>query len=259
MNRLLIISTLIVLISCDQSRKSGHSKNQHDEKEIPSAKIVSLKTHNETKEVEQLESFEYPALDFKSPKEQSDSLQAFMERATNPASTNRQKWKLKFFCAFPNSFNRMQLIFGFDNEKGAAPLYSTDNTTRDYLDKGIFSDVIGYFSDLKSIPDTAYYKKYIAINIDGKWKADNISNAFGFHHKILNDTEDVCSVLSQYDASQIRTVFRFIFDGPHPKNDYNKKLYKNLKSKIDSQDKRLSRLLTESYENLMTEDDGHGH
>ena len=39
----------------------------------------------------------------------------------------------------------------------------------------------------------------------------------------------------------------------------NEGTYKDLKLKIDSQNKRLSNLLTESYEKLMAKDDGHGH
>lgn len=259
MNRLLIISSLVFLISCGQSKQSDHSVNQLDKKEISPDKIESVKTDSKSKGKRKFDNFECIDLDFNSPKEQSDSLVAFMERAKSSDSTSRRIWEQKFFCAFPNSFKGMQAIFGYDDENGAAPLYSTDNPTRAYLRKGIISDVIGYFSELKSIPATSYYRKYININIDGKWEADNINEAFGFHYKLLNDTDEACSVLSQYDDSEIRSVFRFIFDGPHPKNSYNEKLYKKLKLKIELQDQRLSRLLTESYKNLMAEDDGHGH
>jgi hypothetical protein len=143
----------------------------------------------------------------------------------------------------------MQAIFGYDDEKGAAPLY-------DYP-KG--ENVIQYFSRLESIPDSTYYDKFVRINIDGIWEADNIREAFGFANRLTTDTENACKILTTFSDKEIKSVFRFIFDGPHPKNKYNEKLYWRLKPVIDSQNERLSRLLTESYERLMAEDDGHGH
>jgi hypothetical protein len=55
----------------------------------------------------------------------------------------------------------MQAVFGYDNDNGASPLY-------DYP-RG--ANVIQYFSQLESIPDSTYYDKYVRINIDGIWEA----------------------------------------------------------------------------------------
>jgi hypothetical protein len=151
----------------------------------------------------------------------------------------------------------MQSIFGFDNKNCAAPLYSIGNDTHSYTNRHIGSDVIGFFSELKSIPDSVFYEKYTRINIDGKWQADNIIEAFGFHHRIINNSETGCKTLINFTDKELRSVFRFIFDGPHPKNEYNKRKYKKLKLEIKSQDNRLSQLLTESYEKLMAEDHRH--
>ena len=153
----------------------------------------------------------------------------------------------------------MQAIFGFDNEKGAAPLYSTGSETYSYPDKHIRSDMIGFFSQLKSIPDSAYYEKYIRINIDGHWEADNISEAFGFQYRLISDTEAACKTLETFSDQEIKSVFRFIFDGPHPKNEQNEKTFETLKPKIESQNKRLGSLLSEAYATILAEDDGHGN
>lgn len=119
------------------------------------------------------------------------------------------------------------------------------------------NNAIGFFSELKSIPYEEYYKKYININIGGNWQADNIQAAFGFQYRLLNDTKEACSVLSLYKDKEIKSVFRFLFDGPHPKNEHNSTLYNTLKPKIENQDKRLGRLLTEAYKELMAEDHRH--
>jgi hypothetical protein len=112
---------------------------------------------------------------------------------------------------------------------------------------------------LQSISDSAYYDKYVRINIDGIWEADNIREAFNFGNRLSIDTDNACKVLSKFSDKEIKSVFRFIFDGPHPDNEMNEGIYKDLKQKIDSQNARLSQLLTESYNELLAEDDGHGH
>jgi len=258
MNRLLIISTLIVLTSCGQSKKSDNTKQTDKQTEI-STSIDTTKFDKKTEKEESVENVDCSDINFNSAKQQADSLLVFYIKATDSSLTNRIKWEQKFFCAFPKSFKGMQSLFGYDDENGAAPLYSIESNTYSYTDQHIMSDLIGFFSELKSIPDSTYYEKYVQINIDGHWEADNINEAFGFYYRLINDTEDACETLSKFSDKEIKSVFRFVFDGPHPTNEYNEKLYKNLKPEIDSQNKRLSRLLTESYNELMAEDDGHGH
>lgn len=240
--------TLIALTSCGQSNKSGDSKQT--EKFAESSTIIdTIRIDQKTEKEDKRENINCIEFDFISVEQQADSLLSFMEKAKDSSLTKRMIWEQMFFCAFPNSFKGMQAVFGYDVKNGAAPLY-------DYP-KG--ENIIQYFSKLESIPDSIYYDKYVRINIGGIWEADNIREAFDFANRLLKDTENACNVLSTFSDDEIKSVFRFIFDGPHPKNDYNEKLYDNLKPKIDSKNKRLSRLLGESYEKLMTEDDGHGH
>lgn len=248
MSRLLIILTVIILTSCGQPSKSDKSL-QTDQLTDTLAKFETDKLDHKTEKEKNIESLSCTDFDFNSTEQQADSLLIFMEKAKDSSLTDQIIWKQKFFCAFPNSFKEMQAIFGFDNSNGAAPLY-------DYP-KG--ANVIQYFSQMESIPDSIYYDKYIKINIDAIWQADNIRGAFGFANKLLEDTENGCKELSKFSDNEIKSVFRFIFDGPHPKNEYNEKLFENLKGEIDRQNKRLSLLLKESYKKLIAENDGHGH
>lgn len=248
MNRPLIISTLIVLTSCGQSTKSDNAK-QTEKLTETTTEIETTSRDRKTEKIEITAKVNCTNLDFNSAEQQADSILAFMKKAKDSSSANRIIWEQKFFCAFPISFKGMQAVFGYDDVKGAAPLY-------DYP-KG--ENVVQYFGRLESIPDSTYYDKYVRINIDGVWEADNIREAFDFANRLTTDTKNACKVLSMFSDKEIKSVFQFIFDGPHPKNEYNEKLYKNLKSEIDTYNERLSRLLTESYERLMAEDDGHGH
>lgn len=254
MNRLLIISTFIVLTSCGQSKSSDTAKQT--DKQTQTSEFIAEQNKEQEEKAKSIDCIDF---DFHSVEQQADSLLVFMEKATDSSSTNREKWEQKFFCAFPNSFKGMQALFGYDNDEGAAPLYSTENPTHNYMSKRIFSDVIGFFSALQSIPDSAYYNKYIKINIDGHWEADNISEAFGFYYRLINDTKAASEKLEDFTDEEIRSVFRFIFDGPHPKNEHNEEIFQTLKPKIEEQNERLGNLLYEAYTTMMAEDDGHGH
>ena len=246
----------MVLTSCGQSKGSDTVK-QNDKQTETSSEIENFKTDQKIDREEKAESFGCTDFDFNSAEQQADALLAFMEKATDSSSTYRKKWEQEFFCAFPNSFKRMQAVFGYDRDKGAAPLYSTENPTHRYMNKRIFSDVIGFFSDLQSIPDSVYYTKYIKINIHGHWEADNIREAFGFHYRLINDTKAASKTLEIFTDEEIRSIFRFIFDGPHPKNRHNAKIFHTLKTKVEEQNQRLGKLLYEAYETMMAEDDDH--
>ncbi len=201
----------------------------------------------------------YKELNFNSNKERADSLRFFKEMAEATDSTERGLWEKKFFCAFPNSFKGMQAMFGFDDKLEAAPLYYSGNETRKYLDKHIISNEIGFFHTLESIPDSIYYRKYINICINGLWEADNIGEAFGFHYKLIDEMEKISPILSSYSDLEIKSVFQFIFDGPHPKNKENERIFQLLKSKMKLQSMQLEALLSEAYKSLLEEHKGHQH
>jgi hypothetical protein len=177
---------------------------------------------------------------FDNVKQQADTLMKYFDKKQLAADEN-------FFCAFPNSFKGMQNIFGFDDNKGAAPLYENGE------------NLIGYFANLNTISKEIYYDKFINICVKGVWEADNIREAFGLADKLFDDTEAVCTSLSMRTDEEIKSIFHFIFDGPHPNNEYNKEIYYRLSPKMTKQNERLGNLLTESYNKVMTEDGGHGH
>lgn len=156
---------------------------------------------------------------------------------------------IKFFCAFPNTFQEMQELFGYDPKLGAAPLYAYPEG----------KNMITYFASLTTIPDDTYYKKFINICIGGVWEADNITEAFGLASRLENDTEAVCRILSQHGDQDVRSVFRFIMDGPHPKNQYNDSLQSTLAPLIANENPKLAKLFREAYQELIARDSVHVH
>ena len=186
-------------------------------------------------------------IEFSSIQAQADSLTRYFKMAQVSKDEEKDLYDQKFFCAFPNSFEEMEALFGYDEQKGEAPLYFNGDK------------IIYYFSNLTTISKDEYYDKYVSINIGGNWQADNIREAFYFVDRLQNDTKAASASLSKRTDEEVKSVFYFIFDGPHPKNDTNKRVYDSLLPKVSQQDERLGKLLKEAYHDLMEEFDGHGH
>lgn len=182
---------------------------------------------------------------FKSKEIQADSLKKF-HRATKATLKvkNKEELEKKFFCSFPNSFVEMQSLFGYDwDHSKSGPLYSLPK----------YKEIIPFFRDLNSIPKDIFYEKYINICINGYWEGDQIRIAFGIARRIENDTQAICSELLKRTDQEISGVFRFIFDGPHPKNEYNEKLYNSLLIKLENVNGRLATILEKAYMDIISQ------
>ena len=231
----IFLLAIFILTSCNQERKS-------DENKTIDTVAITTKDTTPVKQSKPIQTLDCSIFKFHNVKQQADTLLKYVNKKQSVADE-------KFFCAFPNSFKEMQNIFGFDDNKGVAPLYDYPNG----------KNMIEYFANLNSISKEIYYDKYINICVDGVWQADNIREAFGFADRLKKDTESACSSLSKRTDKEIKSVFHFIFDGPHPKNEHNEKIYTDLLPILTKQDERLGNLLKESYNKVMSEDDGHGH
>ena len=168
-------------------------------------------------------------------------------KALNSTGNEKLENDSLFFKDFPSTFKQMQDFYGYDAKNGAAPLY----------DYPIGHDQILYFSNLNTIPEKEYYRKYVSICINGIWQADNIREAFYFGNKLKTETKVACAYLSERPEKEIISVFKFIFDGPHPDNYQDD--YEELSEIIKTEDSKLADLLKKSYDQLLSESDGHGH
>ena len=153
----------------------------------------------------------------------------------------RVKNEEMFFCSFPNSFERMNNVFGFSEKDGAAPLY-------------YHGEYIEFFYNIKNIDKESYYTKYINICIDGVWKVDNISECFGLYNKFFSvDSDLLISVLDNRDDKIIQSVLSFLFDGPHPSQ--RKVDYIRLYDLFFDKNKRLADLLKHEFAKLVKDED----
>ena len=184
--------------------------------------------------------------EFKSIQEHADLLTYFFNQANSNTGKEKLEFERLFFCAFPKSFAKMKELFGYEKGK-SAPLY----------DYPLGYNIIRKFETLNSIDKESYYNKYIDICLNGVWEADNIRAGFGFRTRILSDTNDACNILIKRTDKEIVSVFRFFYDGPHPKN--NQDLYDELYKTLSNKDERLLMLLKFSFEKLKEENDDHQH
>jgi hypothetical protein len=182
---------------------------------------------------------------FDNDQQRADSLKAYYIKLQEKESADKRLWEQLYFCTFPSTFEQMVNIFGYTDLAKTTKLYYN----------GL--EYINAFKKLESIPKIQLYKKHIDININGYYLADNIQGGFGIDSQLLNDSKTICNVLDEYTETEIKSVFKFIFDSLHPKNQHNEDLYKKLKIEIDSKNKKLSHLLTESYKEIISKDSGH--
>lgn len=165
------------------------------------------------------------------------------KKAIRADELDKERLDNVFFESFPNSFSEMNKIFGYDDVLGEGPLYFDG------------FKIIEYFSKLNQKDRHAYYYKYINICIDGKWEADNIVRGFGVYHRILNDTDVICELLDERTDEELKSVFNFIFDGPHPDNKGNHKLNRDLQKAIPNKHERLRQLINYSLEKLINNEE----
>ena len=218
---------------------------------------------NEATEVPDMETLEPPLIsnkqpNFESNQAQADSLRHYFEQLKTAEPTAKQQLEKKFFSAFPNSFGEMEELFGFDSETSQPPYkYDSEKPEAPLYHQEPDGAIIVHFGQMTSIPSEVYFQKYVAININGVWQADNIRDAFGFHKRLISDTKAACAALASRSDEEVKSVFHFIFDGPHPDNDPNHAIYAEIQPLILAADTRLGNLLKATFDEMMTHDHSH--
>lgn len=186
---------------------------------------------------------------YKNVHDKAATLKEYYEKAIYSTGEERVKYEQLFFDLFPSSFQEMQQFFGYDEAKGTAPLYNYNIE----LEREGMGSIISFFYNLSYINKEQHYNKYVDICVGGKWEADNISEGFNIGAKLYYDTEAMISVLSKRTDKEIISVFRFVFDGPHPNK--RKGSYEELYNKVKPINPHISELIKQAYNELLAEYD----
>ncbi|MGB0431127.1 MAG: hypothetical protein ACPGLV_11685 [Bacteroidia bacterium] len=188
-----------------------------------------------------------------------DSLCLFMQRAKSAKGEAKTYYELKFFCAFPNSFDQMFRLFGGFNSHEQEININCNTKSGAYIDRHILNDKIGFFNELQSIPRDEYFSKYFRICIGGEWHADDIQEGFGIAYRVIKEPEAALLSLKKFSDTEIESIFNFIFDSIHPNNDYDNNLFNELKSNFTIHDVRIDSLMTKAFTEVINSDKEHIH
>jgi hypothetical protein len=151
----------------------------------------------------------------------------------------------EFINAFPNNFPEFNLLYGYDDEKGARLLYSKP-------------EHITYFFDCSEVSALEKLKKSIEVGIDGKWDADLIAMfQDGSFNLVKEHTDEAKEILNNLPDEKAASFWYFLFDSPHPNDKQNVRNFELMQITL-GKDSKQSRLLAEQFQKLRDSDDGHG-
>lgn len=184
---------------------------------------------------------------FSSAAEHGKVLKEYFEKARNAGASEKQMYDSLYFTVFPVSFDEMDELFG----NGYFGKYVNEGPLHIYWQDSAPGAPIRYFRDMNSIDPRVYYNKYINICVNGKWGADHIIRAFGFYNRLMYDTKTACFYLTQRNEKEIQSIFRFMFEGPHPDNSYNNEKYSALLKLLQKENSELASNLQKAYTQLL--------
>jgi len=124
-------------------------------------------------------------------------------------------YKEQFFIEFPQTFNQLLELYGYNDNKPAVLYFEGEN------------HILKLFNNLDNINDTLYYKKIISIAIGGHWDADAVNYfQYGLRKRVLNDPELTVYILKDKSEKDIKSFWFFYFDGAHPQKQIVEQLLK---------------------------------
>ena len=163
---------------------------------------------------------------------QAELLVEYYEKALNCTGAARAKYEQLFFDVYPASFAEMKAMY-------FGPLSGVQ-------------DNMDFFRILQYVDKDLYYNKYIDICIDGVFEADGISDGFFIGSILCNDPEKMTSLLAKRTDREVKSVFFFVFDEPHPNKKSTQAYYDRLYAKISKANPKVARLMQEAYEQVLS-------
>lgn len=175
-------------------------------------------------------------------------LDSLIEKAQNSQGEDNIEFERQFFCAMPNSFEGMFDVLYIDQIESIKKYQANGKLPTFHYPIHRF---IYFFSKLESIEPNQYYNKYINICIDGFYGADDLRNGFQIYERLETDTKTICTVLSQRNEAEIKSVFHFIFDSSHPENELNQEIFDTIYPLVNAENERLGFLFKTSLEDVI--------
>lgn len=177
------------------------------------------------------------------------SIKQFIEKE-NLSCEDKNHYSSLYYNYFPSTFNRFNAIFGYadlpDGNGKANPLYYE---SMEYID---------LFTEIFYQKHVLYWSRLISLSCGAHWEADAVNILQDYIQTTVEENvKDFCLFLSDFNDKVICDFWHFYFDGPHPEN-YQED-YQQLYLKIQGIDPKIAETMKQSYEQLLSEHDGHGH
>jgi len=174
------------------------------------------------------------------PVNQSKQLKSLFDKGFVHKGKDSLAYQKLFFSKFPANFSSFDALFGYDDKKGAAPLYKEANG---YIDKLFITKAIGVKKKAG---------KFIGIAIYGEWDADAITY---FQHNLqeftVNNFTTFLKELSKLKSREkIESVWKFCFDVES--FAYRKRYYETLHDKL-GQNQEMIDILYSAYKQATSE------
>jgi hypothetical protein len=240
MRYLIIYIALVLFFGCKTENKKEIQKQPQTNEEMTKA----LDTINNNKVVRQDEekvgvvkqrNLDY-SLKAEAVKTRIDSV-LFLKHYFNQFAKEKDSLSEVFFIRmFPDNFKEFKVLYGYeekDQKTIYGDLYKNDEQLFDYQPKHIRIE--------------EYIKKLIDISIGGVWQADSVNIIqMKINNLFVENSRLFIEILKKKNESEIRSFWKFFFDGPHPENQKN--LYNDVLNKLEKIDEPMIPIVKSAYE-----------
>ncbi|MBX2906684.1 MAG: hypothetical protein KF744_11640 [Taibaiella sp.] len=122
-------------------------------------------------------------------------------------------YEKEFFKEFPSSYKELNSLYGFEKDTPSILYYKAED------------HILRFFSTANSVSDTVFFRRIIAIALDGHWDADAI-NYFQnrLQEQIIKRLGLTVYLLRKMPKKDVKSFWFFYFDGPHPDKEISKEL-----------------------------------
>ena len=148
----------------------------------------------------------------------------------------------EFYNVFPNTFQKLNQLYGYEDGKGGHILFSK------------YPEHFEFFFNCSEVTFNEKLKKAIEIGIDGKWEADTIGTFQDSTYELVKEhPNELSQLLNKLSDDKASSFWFFLLDGAHP-TDKEKVKRVELLNNLLGENSKQSRLMLEQFKKLRSLD-----
>jgi len=146
----------------------------------------------------------------------------------------------KFFQFFPDSYDELVNFYGFDDNKGASPLYS------------LYEVHINYLFDYEGKIDTkSFATKIYEVAKNGVWDADAVGLFQSkLSNMIISKPDIFLEILAMKPNKEMKGFWHFVFDGSEKNDLQNKERFNAIYKKIKPLNSKQAEILNHEFKGM---------